>query len=447
MIWERISIDEIKSSKRYSLVGGPFGSDLSGIHYVDFGVPVIRGTNLPFDLQFSSEDFVYVSEEKARKLISNSAYPGDLIFTQRGTLGQVGIVPFGKFGRYIISQSQMKLSLDKSKADPLFVYYYFRTKECVIRIENLALSSGVPHINLGILKGFKIPLPPLPIQHKIASILSSYDELIENNKQRIKLLEEMAEEIYNEWFVRMRFHGYETAKFVDGLPEGWKKVKISDVYITSSGGTPLREKEDYYVDGNINWVKTKELLDTFIFSSEEKINEVGLKNSSAKIFPIGTILIGMYGGVHGEGRKSTLGQLGILTEPAATNQACCAFLPRKKETYSYLYLFYFLKSKRTDYLNMSMGAAQQNISQDIIKNSVYINPNIKVINKFDSIVEPVFTEIKILSQKNLLLQQTRDLLLPRLISGKLSVEHLVNESSESNLSMAAEPEIDYQAKK
>jgi len=257
-----ISIDEIKSKKKYSLVGGPFGSDLSGIHYVDYGIPVIRGTNLPFYQKFSSEDFVFVSEEKANKLNSNTAYPGDLIFTQRGTLGQVGIVPEGEFKRYIVSQSQMKLTIDVAKADPLFVYYYFRTKECFTRIENLALSSGVPHINLGILKAFKIPYPPLLIQNKIASILSSYDEIIENNKQRIKLLEEMAEEIYKEWFVRLRFPGYESCNIVDGLPEGWEKNKLgtilepvkrkpkisTDQYL-SEGEFPIIDQGDAFISG------------------------------------------------------------------------------------------------------------------------------------------------------------------------------------------------------
>lgn len=417
MIWETVSIDEIKSSKKYSLVGGPFGSDLSGIHYVDFGVPVIRGTNLPFDMKFSNEDFVYVSEEKAIRLNSNTAYPGDLIFTQRGTLGQVGIVPFGEFKRYIISQSQMKLTIDSLKVDPLFVYYYFRTKECLIRIENLALSSGVPHINLGILKSFKIPYSPISVQTQIASILSAYDELIENNKQRIKLLEEMAEEIYKEWFVRLRFPGYETAKFVDGLPVGWEWVKVEDVFKTSSGGTPSREKESDYYGGEIDWIKTGELKDTFVFDSEEKITEVGLKNSSAKMFPPATLLMAMYG--------VNIGQLGISVKPSTANQAVCVFTPIKPEEYSLFYSFFFFKSIRPHLFNISMGAAQQNLSQDLIKRVKYFSPYFEIINKYDSIVKPFFEEIKILSQKNQLLQQTRDLLLPRLISGKLSVEHLV----------------------
>ena len=438
MIWAKITIDEIKSSNKYSLVGGPFGSDLSGIHYVDFGIPVVRGTNLPFDKKFSNEDFVYVSYEKAKKLSSNTAYPGDLIFTQRGTLGQVGIIPFRQFERYIISQSQMKLTVDISKADPLFVYYYFRTKECLVRIENLALSSGVPHINLGILKGFKIPSPPLPIQQKIASILSSYDELIENNTKRIKLLEEMAEGIYKEWFVRLRFPGYEKVKVVDGLPEGWEWKKVEDVCKTSSGGTPSRLKETEYYGGEIDWIKTGELKDTFIHNSEEKITEVGLKNSSAKLFPSDTLLMAMYG--------VNIGQLGISVKSASANQAVCVFNPIIKNEYSLYYTYFFFKSIRSHLFNISMGAAQQNLSQDLIKKINFLKPFAETLNKFDLIVKSFFEEIKVLQQKNQLLQETRDLLLPRLISGKLSVEHLVEEE-EGNMAMAAEPEERYKVKK
>lgn len=449
LIWKEISIDEIKSNSKYSLVGGPFGSDLSGIHYVESGVPVIRGTNMPFDMKFSSEDFVFVSKDKANKLISNSAYPGDLIFTQRGTLGQVGIVPFGKFEKYIISQSQMKLTLDTSKADPLFVYYYFRTMTCRIRIEILALSSGVPHINLGILKKFKIPYPPLPIQHKIASILSAYDELIDNNKRRIKLLEEMAEEIYKEWFVRMRFPGYETCKFYNGereevpfgtvgaLPLGWELKKVEDIFKTSSGGTPSREKESDYYGGEIDWIKTGELKDSFVFDSEEKISASGLKNSSAKLFPKDVLIMAMYG--------VNIGQLGISVKNATANQAVCVFTPLSPNRCSLYYSFHFFKSIRSHLFNISMGAAQQNLSQDIIKKVKYLSPAPEIINKYDRIANPLFEEIKTLSQKNLLLQQTRELLLPRLMSGKLSVEHLLEENVP--LRISAEPEPVDHAKK
>ncbi|MFM2068081.1 MAG: hypothetical protein RLZZ584_2990, partial [Pseudomonadota bacterium] len=113
MRWPSVKIDAIKSNTRYALVGGPFGSNLTTRDYVDDGVPVIRGTNLPQDSEFLDDGFVFVSEGKADALASNLAHPGDIVFTQRGTLGQVGIIPeSARFRRYVVSQSQMKLTVN-----------------------------------------------------------------------------------------------------------------------------------------------------------------------------------------------------------------------------------------------------------------------------------------------------------------------------------------------
>jgi type I restriction enzyme S subunit len=157
MKWPRVKLESIKAQVNYSLVGGPFGSDLTTRDYVDEGVPVIRGVNLPEERSFNDDDFVFVREEKADRLFSNNAYPGDVVFTQRGTLGQVGIIPVdSRFSRYLLSQSQMKLSVNPAKADAKFVYYYFRHPDTVQNIKNHAITSGVPHINLGLLRDFEL---------------------------------------------------------------------------------------------------------------------------------------------------------------------------------------------------------------------------------------------------------------------------------------------------
>jgi len=158
MKWPKVKLDSIKADVRYAFVGGPFGSNLTTRDYVEEGVPIIRGNNLPADSLFLDDDFVFVTEEKADDLRSNTAYPGDVIFTQRGTLGQVGIIPLeAKFSRYIISQSQMKLSVNPEKADTRFVYYFFRMPSTVQTVRNHALTSGVPHINLDV--HFVSPVP------------------------------------------------------------------------------------------------------------------------------------------------------------------------------------------------------------------------------------------------------------------------------------------------
>ena len=389
-----------------------------------------RGYDLPSSVR-NLGDIPVISSAGISDFHDDYKKEGEGIITGRyGTLGEIYYIN----GKYWPLNTTLYIT-DFKGNDAKFMYYFLKT----IHLERFNGAAAVPGLDRNVIHKVEVLFnEDTIVQKKIACILSSYDELIENNKQRIQLLEEMAEEIYKEWFVRLRFPGYETAKIVDGLPEGWEEDIISKYFTTSSGGTPSRTKEEYYKNGTINWLKTKELLDTFIFSSEEKITEVALKKSSAKIFPKDTILIGMYGGVHGEGRKSTLGQLGILCESSSTNQASCAFLPKNK-IYSYPYLFLYLKSKRVDFLNKSMGAAQQNISQDIIKNSSYIQPNENLLKIFDELIKPFFKEIKILSQKNQLLQETRDLLLPRLISGKLSVSHLVEEE----LGMVAEEREEY----
>ncbi len=143
--WKSVKLTEIASKKRWAMNGGPFGSKLSRKHYSLDGVPVIRGCNLPAGAKFSFEEFVYVSEEKADELIANNARPGDLVFTQRGTLGQVGLIPLDSpFPRFVISQSQMKLTVDADLADPEYLYHVFSSPAIVQAIHNLAFSSGVP---------------------------------------------------------------------------------------------------------------------------------------------------------------------------------------------------------------------------------------------------------------------------------------------------------------
>jgi type I restriction enzyme S subunit len=222
----------LAASKPYALIGGPFGSKLTTADYVDEGIPVIRGSNLNGGRHLDEDDFVYVSEQKMREdLFGNLAGRGDVIFTQRGTLGQVAIIPGNsRFDTYVISQSQMKLSVDAQKADARFIYYYFSSAVAVQKILNQNASSGIPHINLTTLRNFLVPVPGLREQQRTADILAAYDDLIENNRRRIALLEEAARMLYREWFVRFRFPGHEHVKLIDGVPEGWRIASIEEAY-------------------------------------------------------------------------------------------------------------------------------------------------------------------------------------------------------------------------
>ena len=262
------------------------------------------------------------------------------------------------------------------------------------------------------IKGFKILLPKNYKQ--IASILSGYDDLIENNLKRIKILEEMAQQTYEEWFVRMRFPGYETAVMNEetGLPEGWEKVKLGEWIKTSSGGTPSKKKEAvFYENGTIPWVRTGELKNFILIDSEIKITASGLKNSSAKLFPKGTVLLAMYG--------NTIGEVTYCDFSTSTNQACCGFLV-KNENESYFVHQYLLKNKE-QVLSFRMGAAQENISQTIIQNMELIKPNEILLTEFGQITKRFYDSIINLLNQNQRLREARDLLLPRLMMGIVEV--------------------------
>lgn len=193
-------VADLASPTRNALVGGPFGSDLVSKDYVPFGVPVIRGTNMGHGRWVDGE-FAFVTHAKADSLSANCAKPGDLVFTQRGTLGQVALVPSNVSGRYLISQSQMKLTVDETKADALFLYYVFTSAEQQEYIRQNAIQTGVPHTNLGILRNTRLTLPPLPEQKAIAAILGALDDKIELNRRMNATLESMARALFQSWFV------------------------------------------------------------------------------------------------------------------------------------------------------------------------------------------------------------------------------------------------------
>jgi type I restriction enzyme, S subunit len=200
----QISVGEIAAPVKNALVGGPFGSDLGTADYVPSGVPVIRGQNLS-NGKFVGGEFVFVSEDKADKLKANLARPGDLVFTQRGNAvlhgGQVAIVPEQPFERYLVSQSQMKLTPDQTKVDSRFLYFIFTSADYRHYLRSNAVVTGVPHINLGLLRQYSLSLPPLVQQKAISFVLGALDDKIGLNQRMNATLGAMARTMFQSWFV------------------------------------------------------------------------------------------------------------------------------------------------------------------------------------------------------------------------------------------------------
>ena len=390
----RVKLIDIAAKQRWALNGGPFGSKLTTKHYTDSGVPVIRGTNLSGGAKFSFDDFVYVSEEKADELRPNNAHPGDIIFTQRGTIGQVGLIPrSAPFSRFVISQSQMKLTPDPEQADAEFLYYLFSAPATVKAIENLAFSAGVPHINLEILRNFEVALPSLPEQQRVAEILSAYDKLIENNQRRIRILEEMARALYREWFVEFRFPGRVESGFVrpsfGNVPKEWGVGKLQDVVVLQRGFDLPKAAR---VQGSVPVYAATGVTGSH---NESKASAPGIVT----------------------GRSGTIGEVLYVQEdywPLNTTLWSKEF-PKGEPLYAY-YLLSTLDLKQ-----FNSGAAVPTLNRNDIHTIPVPIPPHSLQKRFQEIAGAMLALARNLEQQNANLRSARDLLLPWLLSGTLSI--------------------------
>lgn len=283
----------------------------------------------------------------------------------------------------------IRVRLNPEIANPMFYYYYFSLPyNSVKTIVQQCAQAGIRGSDL---EKIKVPCPHIEIQNQIADILSAYDDLIEANNRRIELLEQTAQELYKEWFVRFRFPGYENVEFENGLPEGWERNKIQKYYNTCSGGTPSRSNPEYFESGVYPWVKTGEIKDCVIIDTEEYITQEAVNNSSAKVLPAKSVAMAMYG--------VNIGLLAYFDSEMTCNQACCVFSD-KRDFSSKHYLYYYLKSIREYLLLISFGAAQQNLSQDLIKKIKITMPSDDVVQAFEKQVDDIYGNIRMLLLKN-----------------------------------------------
>lgn len=263
------------------------------------------------------------------------------------------------------------------------------------------------------LLSIRFRVPSYDTQKKIAAILSAYDDLIENNRRRIALLEKMAKEIYREWFVRMRFPGHEQAKFEKGVPVGWVELASSEVFDVLSGGTPKTDVSAYW-DGQIPFFTPKDAGDNFYaLDTEKHITANGLKSCNSRLYPKETIFITARG---------TVGKLALANREMAMNQSCYALAPKMAGPV----FFHFMTIKGAiNYLKgVSKSGIFDNIIVDTFKTVPILMPCEEQIVSFNKVVGPVFQQILGLMETNALLAKKRDVFLPRLISGKLPVEDL-----------------------
>jgi len=226
-VTNRMMLQEVAAPKGF--IGGPFGSNLVSKDYVDAGVPVIRGSNMGRNGNIE-DPFVYVTEGKLERDLSRSvARPGDLVFTQRGTLGQVALLGADFGDRYVISQSQMGLVVNKKVANARYIYYACTMKEFLAQIDARAIRTGVPHLNLGILKELTIPYAPLAVQVGISAVLGALDDKIAANLSITAHADSLIRAMYRGLRLSGRTLGEVAVNVRDSI--GFEEIAAEELYV------------------------------------------------------------------------------------------------------------------------------------------------------------------------------------------------------------------------
>ncbi|MCL6236411.1 restriction endonuclease subunit S [Acinetobacter sp. ANC 5579] len=374
-----------------------------------------RGHDLP-NQNIISGKFPVVASSGIKDFHNDfKASPPIVVTGRSGTLGEV---------QYITEKSwplnTTLYSINFRDNLPKYVYYYLKE----MHLENFNAGAGVPTLNQNHLQKLKIKIPQLYIQKKVAAILSAYDDLIENNKKRIQILENMAGELYKEWFVRFRFPNYENTEFEKGIPKDWNTINSSE-FIDVVKGKSYKSPEihDEFVDESLPFINLKN------FNRGGGYRRNGLKFYTGKYAnnqktyqdDIVMAVTDMTQDRAVVGRVARVPKLNF--EFAIISLDCVKLVPKiYSSTFTYCYFKY---SGFSEYIKeFANGANVLHLSPNQIDKQKILIPPEQLVDSFEAKVVPIYSELNILEESNEKLEIMRNNLLPRLISGKLSVENL-----------------------
>ena len=404
MKWEKVAIKSVCKG----IYDGPHATPpVSDTGAIFLGISNFSNGRLDLsDIRFISENDL----PRWTKRVTPQA--SDIVFSYEATLNLYAVIPDGFRG--CLGRRMALIRVDEEKAYYKFLYYYFYSDawRAVIQ-ENTVLGATVDRIPLVKFPDFLIDLPPLVTQHRIADILSAYDNLIENNQKQIKLLEEASQCLYKEWFVDLRFPGYEDVKIVDGVPEGWQKDKAESFFNITIGRTPPRTEKQWFVKGEagVPWLSISDMGNArvYVFATSEGLTQEAVKKHNMKIVPSGTIFVSF---------KLTVGRVSIATTDMCTNEAIAHFYINDdlKRAYTYCYLSNFVYDTLGNTSSISKA-----VNSKIIKAMPFVMPDRLIIEAFSKRVTPILYEIKNKQFACIKLEEARDRLLPKLMSGEIEV--------------------------
>lgn len=404
MSWEKVKLGDIANC----IQPGPFGSQLHSSDYADVGTPII----MPKDMiggKITHQDLFRVPDEHLQRLKRHQVYDGDLMVARKGDVRKCVYITANENG-WLTGSDCLKVSLDKSKCYPKYIYYQLRSPFIGRWLETISIGATMPSLNTGLLSGIQINLPTIEEQKRIADILSTYDDLIENNQKQVKLLEEAAQRLYKEWFVDLRFPGYETTPNTYGIPDGWRLATVGELSaILRRGISPKYNENGPSIVINQKCIR-QSVVDFGEARKQEKVfaAEMNLIDSDTVICSTGAGTLGRVGQIFGEHPNTTFDSHVTLV------RAC--------ENIGKQYLFQFIKSKQQYLQGMGKGSTNQlELSRGTIQDMPILVPPYALRNAFEQQAQPIHDKITSLSNQITLLCEARDALLPKLMNGEIEV--------------------------
>jgi type I restriction enzyme S subunit len=356
----------------------------------------------------------FIDEGKDQALGKGRLSRGDVVMTTRGTIGNVAYfdenVPYDNIR---INSGMVIFRTAPDRLSSAFFYHFLRSPEFAAQTRSLRSGVAQPQLPIRDMKHIHVPLPDLLTACRITSILSAYDDLIENNRRRMKLLEDAARLLHEEWFVRLRFPGHERVRVKDGVPEGWLRKRIGDIADCVGGGTPSTTVPAYWEDGTVTWVTPTDVTRNqhfVLLDTEKRITEAGLNNSSAKLVPPHTVLMTS---------RASVGFFAVAGREVCTNQGFISIVPQDAALSTYL--LFHLSERVEEIRAMGSGSTYPEVSRGKFRELSVVTPPTRLVADFDEQATLLLRHIRVLKQQNEKLRAARDLLLPRLMSGEVNV--------------------------
>ena len=377
--------------------------------------------------KIDGSDLGYISEETQKKIERYIVNTNDIIITIAGTIGEVALVS-KKFDGVNLTENAVRLTEFSKDVCPEFLAYILKSPERKEYMEQVAGGSAQPKLGIYKIEAIKVDLPDVQIQHKIADILSAYDNLIENNQRQIKLLEEAAQRLYKEWFVDLCFPGHENTKIVDGVPEGWSKNPIQDFISYEIGGgwgEELQNEKSMIPAYVIRGTDIKGLVNGQLQSVPYRYHTAG-SLETRKLLD-GDIVFEVSGGSKTEGVARTVRIIDLMLKTWDNSVICASFCKRIKPIPNFSQYLYDsfrwmrLNGKTQEYDKKSASSIVNYRWKDFLAQEKILKPDEETISQYNNIAGTIYTKIIVCSCQIEQAKMKRDLLLPKLMSGELEV--------------------------